>query len=70
MGKSKGDFKRRNPVTREMIERHRNAVHMDKRQRALLRTAVEELDNHFDADDYDASVDDAGNVTIIVRRKA
>lgn len=70
MGKSKGDYKRRNPVTREMIERHRNAVHMDKRERALLRMATDEFDSLLDANDYDATVDDAGNVNVFIRRKS
>lgn len=61
MGKSKGDVRRRNPVTREMIERHRNTVHMDKRRRALDRVSLAEQAN---ADDFDTSIDSAGNVSI------
>lgn len=64
MGKSKGDFKRRNPVTREMIERNRNAVHADKRKQERERIIMEELDN-IDPDDYDTVIDDAGNVNVI-----
>ena len=64
MGKSRGDMRRRNPVTREMIERHRNAVHADKRRRVQERITVESLDN-LDPDWYDARVDEAGNVNVI-----
>lgn len=63
MGKSRGDFNRRNPVTRAMIEQHRNARHMDKRKRVIERLTIEELDN-VDPDEYDDRVDWAGNVTI------
>lgn len=64
MAKSNGDFRRRNPVTREMIERHRNSVHMDKRRRVMEQFMAEHLDD-IDPDDYDTSIDAAGNVTVI-----
>lgn len=61
MGKSRGDYKRRNPVTREMIERHRNTVHQDKRRQVKYNT---DLDT-WNPDDYDTVLDDAGNVNVI-----
>jgi hypothetical protein len=47
-----------------MIERHRNAVHADKRRRVQERITVESLDN-VDPDWYDCLVDEAGNVNVI-----
>jgi hypothetical protein len=64
MGKSRGDFKRRNPVTRAMIEHRRSEAHMDKRRRILDRVVAEELDN-VDPDEYDTRIDPAGNVSIV-----
>lgn len=61
MSKSKGDFRRRNPVTREMIERHRNTVHNDKRRRVLDKASLAEQAN---PDEYVDSIDEAGNVNI------
>jgi len=53
-------MRRRNPVTRDMIERHRNKVHTDKRRR-VMEQVIEEL---LDPDSYDTSIDEAGNVSI------
>lgn len=63
MGKSRNDMRRRNLVTRDMIATHRNAVHSDKRKRTLDKLSLKELDN-LDPDDYNDSVDDAGNVIV------
>lgn len=68
MGKSRGDLKRRNPVTREMIERHRNTVHQDKRRRVVDEWMEEHL-RDIDPDEHDTFIDAAGNVTIIRRNK-